>query len=103
MSHQIRQSEAALSNAATRVADCKRDLLQFSHQLDGQLQGLRSQWQGQGGTAFMKLHQAWDERQRQITSALDRFEESLITTEKDNVATDDAASSALHKIAARLS
>ena len=38
---------------------------------------------------------AWNEKQQKIVSALDEFESNPVTTEKDNMATDDSQSTAM--------
>ena len=96
------QGEKTLTRAAGMVADAKTDFDGFSRKLDGQISGLRGQWIGAGGAAFFALHQAWTEKQGVITSALNEFETSLQSTERDNVSTDDAQSAAYNRTAARL-
>jgi uncharacterized protein YukE len=86
------QGAGTLSKGAGLVAEARLDFDRISSRLDGQIQGLRGQWQGAGGAAFFTLHQAWTERQRIIVWALDDFEGALATTERDNVSTDDAQS-----------
>ncbi|MDZ4070041.1 MAG: WXG100 family type VII secretion target [Tabrizicola sp.] len=58
-------------------------------------EALRSQWGGQGSTSFQALAMAWNEKQQKIVNALNEFEQNLITTEKDNVSTDDAQQSSM--------
>lgn len=96
------QGEGALSRAAGMVADARADFDRLSRDLEGRIQGLRGQWVGAGGTAFFTLHQAWTEKQAVIVGALDAFEASLVSTERDNLATDDAQMTNYHRNAARL-
>lgn len=96
------QGEGTLSRAAGMVADAKKDFTGLSSRLDGQISGLRTKWAGAGGTAFFSLHQAWTEKQKVILSALDEFESSLQSTEKDNVNTDEAQSANYTRTAGRL-
>ena len=49
-----------------------------------------------------RSHQAWTEKQRVITNALNEFEASLTSTEKDNVNTDETQSSNYNRVAGRL-
>ena len=67
----------------------------ISKQLMNNVETLRSQWGGQGSTAFQGLAMAWNEKQQKIVSALNEFEQNLIATEKDNVSTDDAQQSSM--------
>ena len=89
------QGEKSLSRAATMVADAKVDFDKLAQQLEDQINALKGRWVGQGGAAFFTLHQAWTEKQTIIVSALNEFEQNLITTEKDNVSTDDAQQSSM--------
>ncbi len=96
------QGEKTLTRAAGLVADAKTDFDGFSRRLDAQIAGLQGRWAGAGATAFFALHRAWTEKQDVITRALNEFEASLVSTERDNVATDDAQSALYHRTAGRL-
>lgn len=96
------QGEGTLTRAAGLVADAKADFDTLSNNLSGQIAGLQGKWAGAGGTAFFALHQAWSDKQRVITRALNEFEASLTSTERDNMATDDTQSSNYNRVAGRL-
>jgi WXG100 family type VII secretion target len=96
------QGEKTLTRAAGMVADAKKDFDGMSNRLDSQIGGLRNKWAGAGGTAFFALHQAWTEKQKVITNALNEFEASLTSTERDNVNTDEAQSANYNRTAGRL-
>ena len=96
------QGERTLTRAAGLVADAKQDFDGLSKALEGQIAGLQGKWAGAGGTAFFSLHQAWTEKQRVITNALNEFEASLTSTEKDNLNTDETQSSNYNRYAGRL-
>lgn len=96
------QGEGTLSKAAGMVAEAKRDFDGLSKKLEGQIASLQGKWAGQGGQAFFQLHAAWTEKQRIVVGALDEFEQSLQTTERDNMSTDEAQSANYHRNAARL-
>lgn len=100
--NEMGQGERTLSRAAGLVADAKQDFDGFSRKLDGQIAGLRGRWAGAGGTAFFTLHQAWTEKQNVITNALNEFEASLVSTERDNVNTDEQQSATYNRTASRL-
>jgi len=105
MSHaanEMGQGEGTLTRAAGLVADAKADFDRLSGKLEGQIQGLQGKWAGQGGQAFFALHQAWTEKQQVIVGALNEFEASLTSTEKDNISTDEAQSANYHRTAGRL-
>jgi WXG100 family type VII secretion target len=96
------QGAQTLTRAAGLVADARADFDGLSRRLDAQIAGLQGRWAGAGATAFFALHTAWADRQHVITRALDDFEASLISTERDNVVTDDAQSATYHRTAGRL-
>ena len=96
------QGEKTLTRAAGLVSDAKSDFDSMSRTLDGQIQGLQGKWAGAGGSAFFALHQAWTEKQTVITNALNEFEASLTSTERDNMNTDETQSSSYNRFAGRL-
>lgn len=102
-SNEMGQGEGTLSKAAGMVAEARADFDRLSNKLEGQIQGLQGRWVGAGGSAFFQLHQAWTEKQRVIVSALNEFEQSLTSTERDNVNTDDTQMSNYNRNASRLS
>ena len=105
MSHgapEMGQGEHTLTRAAGLVADAKQDFDALSRNLSSRIQGLQGRWTGAGGSAFFALHQAWTEKQRRITAALDEFEASLTSTERDNMSTDETQSASYNRYAGRL-
>ena len=102
-SNEMGQGEGTLTRAAGMVAEARADFDRLSNKLEGQIQGLQGRWVGAGGSAFFQLHQAWTEKQRVIVSALNEFEQSLTSTERDNVNTDDTQMSNYNRNASRLS
>ena len=96
------QGERTLSRAAGLVADAKQDFDGLSKALEGQIAGVQGKWAGAGGNAFFALHQEWTQKQAVITNALNEFEASLTSTEKDNMATDDTQSANFNKLTGRL-
>ena len=96
------QGERTLTRAAGLVSDAKADFDALSKALEAQIQGLQGKWAGAGGSAFFALHQAWTEKQRVITNALNGFEASLTSTERDNMSTDEAQSADYNRVAGRL-
>ena len=102
MATEMGQGEGTLTRAAGLVAEAKQDFDSLSKNLEGQIQGIQGKWAGAGGTAFFSLHQAWNEKQRIITNALNEFQNSLTSTEKDNVSTDETQSANYSRVAGRL-
>lgn len=77
----MRAGEGVLNQAAGLVTDAKADFDRLAANLNTQLLGAQSRWQGQGGSRFFQLAQAWDEKQRTIVGALDRFHTELTGTQ----------------------
>lgn len=105
MSHgapEMGQGQGTLTRTAGLVAEARADFDNLSNALSNQIQGLRGRWAGAGGSAFFGLHLAWTEKQKVITNALNEFEASLTSTERDNVSTDESQSSTFNSYAARL-
>lgn len=102
MSGEMMMGAGTLSRAAGLVAGARLDFDRMSSELEGRIAGLRGAWAGAGGQAFFLLHQAWTERQRVVVGALDRFETSLLGTERDVTATDDAQAAQLAGYRSRL-
>lgn len=100
--NQMGQGAGTLSRAAGLVSEAKADFDALSTRLEGQITGMAGQWVGAGGSAFQALQAAWTERQRVITRALDEFEASLRSTEKDFTGTDDQQSSMHSNLQSRL-
>lgn len=91
--NEMGQGQGTLSAAAGMVADAKHDFDRLNNQLVQHIEAAKAKWSGQGGTAFHSLGLSWSEKQRTIVNALNQFEASLRSTEKDNVSTDDTQSS----------
>ena len=88
-SNEMLAGDGVLSRAAEMVATARADLTRDAASLETRIDGLRGRWQGAGGQAFFALHRAWTDKQRVVVAALDRFEQSLRSTERDNVSTDE--------------
>jgi uncharacterized protein YukE len=100
--NEMGQAQGTLSAAAGMVADAKHDFDRLNSELVQHIDGAKATWVGQGGTAFSALGHAWAEKQRTIVSALNQFEASLRSTEKDNTSTDDTQSAAFARNHQRL-
>lgn len=87
---EVRVGAGALTGASRLVAQARQDFDRMSRDLEAQVASVRGLWAGAGGQAFFGLHQAWDDRQRRVVAALDDFEASLLGTDRDLAATDDA-------------
>lgn len=99
---QLKADAGALSTAAKYVAAARDDFLGKANALSAQITGYETSWKGAGGSAFFQLHQAWTDKQKRIISALNDFEASLHSTDRDNVSTDDSQRQANTKLHDRL-
>jgi len=84
------QGEGTLTRAAGLVTDARSDFNTIAARLTDQIAAVQGKWGGSGASAFFALHQAWTEKQKVITDALDEFATSLGVTERDNVSTDES-------------
>jgi WXG100 family type VII secretion target len=100
--NEMGQGQGTLTAAAGMVADAKHDFDRLNNELVQHIDAAKAKWAGQGGTAFNALGHAWSEKQRTIVNALNQFEASLRSTEKDNTSTDDTQSSAFSRNQQRL-
>lgn len=100
--NEMGQGQGTLTTAAGMVADAKHDFDRLNSELVQHIDAAKAKWSGQGGTAFNALGHAWAEKQRTIVSALNQFEASLRSTEKDNTSTDDTQSAAYARNQQRL-
>jgi len=88
----LAQADGALTRAARLVADARTDLDGIAGRLAAQLADTERQWRGAGATSFFAMHAAWDAKHRQIVAVLSDFEQALLTTEADNLRTDETQS-----------
>ena len=94
-SGEVRLGPDTIKQISNEVSTGRSDFTSMAKKLEGQILDKTAQWQGAGGSAFFNLHAAWMEKQNKIVNALNEFEQNLITTEKDNVSTDDAQQSSM--------
>jgi uncharacterized protein YukE len=93
----MRAGDQTLSRAAGMVNTARSDFDRLSAALSDNIIAQQSRWQGQGGRAFFNLHQAWTDKQNRIVRALNEFEASLQSTERDNVNTDQSQSDYMNR------
>ncbi|TNM36198.1 hypothetical protein FHP29_18620 [Nocardioides albidus] len=102
MATEFGHGEGALKKVADLVAQTKQDLVKKSGEMEGELEQLRTAWVGGGGTAFASVKNAWIEKHKVVTAALDKFEASLIETESDNTNTDSTVGGDLASFLSKL-
>lgn len=100
--NEMKAGDRTLSRAAGMVSTAKADFDRLSSTLSDTIIGYQGRWQGQGGRAFFNLHQAWTEKQNRVVRALNEFEASLQSTERDNINTDQSQSDYMAKNHSRL-
>lgn len=91
-----------LTKVANRIEQARTEFEREGKNLETQMGELRGKWEGDGGRAFHILHTAWTEKHQVVTAALNRFHAELTATEKDNVASDEAAGSDMSGLLNRL-
>lgn len=96
------QGQGTLSAAAGLVAEARQDLRRLNDEMEQHVEVAGSGWRGRGGEAFVALGRAWSDRERLIVGALDGFEASLLSTERDNTGTDEEQSEQLARQRQRL-
>ncbi|MDQ6524804.1 MULTISPECIES: WXG100 family type VII secretion target [unclassified Nocardioides] len=102
MAVEFGHAEGALGKVADLVITAKQDLGKQAQTMEGQLESMRQEWVGTAGLSFDNLKNAWLEKHKVVTTALDRFHASLTETEKDNVAVDEQAGSEMVNLLNRL-
>lgn len=102
MSHEMGMGAGTLGRGAGLVEAARHDFDRASCELDLEIDQLRSQWQGAGGQAFFVLKDAWSDRQRQVTAALEELAGALRGTERDVTATDQQQAAGYHQDLGRL-
>ena len=100
--NEMGQGQGTLTKAAGMVVEAKADFDKLNKTLESKIHEASAKWTGRGGSAFVQLGQAWGEKQATIVSALNQFEQSLRSTEKDNMSTDDTQSANYSRTASRL-
>jgi WXG100 family type VII secretion target len=100
--NEMGQGHGTLTKAAGLVEEARIDFDNLSKTLDGQIADLKGKWNGAGGQAFMVLHASWTEKHKFIVKALNDFEQSLRSTEKDNTSTDDNVAGVANSYASKL-
>ncbi|MGD9958586.1 WXG100 family type VII secretion target [Nocardioides sp.] len=92
----------ALGQSVILTRQARVDLAAQISELNGRLAALGAQWQGQGATAFVRVHQAWHEQVGRLLGALDGFAVALEHTERSFDATDADVTAAFHQFSSRL-
>lgn len=102
MAGEVSAADGALQRGASIVNQSKASIVAELNSIQSKLSGIGAAWGGQGSTAFQQTFQAWQEKSRRITNALDQFEQNLKDSQTAYTATDDASAQAQNKFMGRL-
>ena len=102
MGGEISAADGALQRGAGIVNQSKAEIITELNSIQNQLSGIGAAWVGSGATAFQQTFQAWQEKSRRITNALDEFEQNLRDSQTTYSQTDDTSAQAQNKFMGRL-
>ncbi|BDZ39579.1 WXG100 family type VII secretion target [Microbacterium suwonense] len=91
MGGEVSAADGALQRGASIVNQSKIDIVTELNTIQNQLSGIGAAWTGSGATAFQQTFQAWQDKSRRITNALDQFEQNLRDSQSTYTATDDTS------------
>jgi WXG100 family type VII secretion target len=90
------QAQAAvMQQTAERFDQANQSLQAMLRSLLGELEGLRTQWQGAGGASFEQVKLAWSEDQQTLQQALAETATAIRTSGRQYTVTDSAAADRL--------
>ncbi|MDT0156138.1 WXG100 family type VII secretion target [Microbacterium sp. ARD32] len=102
MGGEVSAADGALQRGAKIVNQSKVDIVGELNAIQNKLSGIGSSWTGSGAAAFQQTFQAWQDKSRRITNALDQFEQNLIDSQSAYTQTDDTSKASHNKFMGRL-
>jgi WXG100 family type VII secretion target len=84
-----------MQQTAERFDQANQSLQAMLRSLLGELEGLRTQWQGAGGASFEQVKLAWSQDQQTLQQALTETATAIRTSGRQYTATDSAAADRL--------
>lgn len=102
MGGEVSAADGALQRGAQIVNQSKAEITGELNSIQSKLSGIGAAWTGSGSTAFQQTFQAWQEKSRRITNALDQFEQNLRDSQSAYTQTDDASAQSQNKFMGRL-
>lgn len=102
MSGEVSAADGALQRGAAIVSSSKAEIVSELNSIRSKLSGINASWTGSGSSAFQQTFEAWQEKSRKITSALDQFEQNLRDSQSTYTQTDDSSAQAQNKFMGRL-
>ena len=86
------QAEAAvMAQVSSKFEDAGASLNRILSDLLVEVDSVKSEWVGRGGSSFQQVTGAWGEDQRRLLEALSQTATAVRTAGRSYVATDDAA------------
>lgn len=98
----ISKSDQVLIDAANDLGNVYQDVTTTLSTMRSELEELRRQWQGGGGTAFQNAIDAWDAGAKKTLKHMEIFAQQLQDTEKTYSVTEDTVQSTFNKYAGGL-
>ena len=102
MAGEVSAADGALQRGASIVNSSKTDIIGELNSIQSQLSSIGGSWTGAGATAFQQTFQAWQDKSRKITNALEQFEQNLRDSQSAYSQTDDTSAQAQNKFMGRL-
>jgi WXG100 family type VII secretion target len=102
MAGEVSAADGAIKQGADVVARTRGELQKELGSLEGKLAGIGSHWQGQGAVSFNQLMVRWRDDATKIVSALNEFEQNLLTSQSTYTASDDQQQSTFSRLSGRL-
>lgn len=102
MSGEVSAADGALQRGASIVNSSKANIVSELNSIQNKLSGIGAAWAGSGSAAFQQTFQAWQEKSRKITNALDQFEQNLRDSQSTYTQSDDTSAQAQNKFMGRL-
>ncbi|SJN46146.1 hypothetical protein FM104_14610 [Microbacterium esteraromaticum] len=99
---EVSAADGALQRGASIVSQSKTEIVTELNSISNQLSGIGAAWTGAGATSFQQTFQAWAEKSKRITNALNEFEQNLRDSQTTYTATDDTSKAAHNKFMGRL-
>ena len=95
----LKAGAGTLTQAGKMTGEAHDDFQAMAKQLSGRLDSYIAGWQGAGSTAFVQLHQSWQEHHTKIASLLKELEAVFLKTDSSFDDTDAAAHSSINNVA----
>lgn len=88
-----------MAQTAAHVRGVNEEIGTLLGTLMSQLEPIASTWRGAASSAFQQLHQRWNADAQKLNAALGGIAESLVATHRTYVASEDANTAAVGRVA----